>query len=143
MKTLSSFLIVAALLPVVIFGATLKERLFVSASADANPVLRIWFEPSTVVLSPGQAMNVKVMVESEAVRKLVGSIDVPLIAIGEIELDQSGVNYGKPFLGRTEVGRIKVTSFGGEAVVRVDEGSTQVLPPEFVLQTSELKVVQK
>ncbi len=143
MKTLSSFLIVAALLPVVIFGATLKERMFISASADANPILRIWFEPASVILSPGQSVSVKVMVESEALKKLVGNVDIPFVVSGQIETDKAGVNFAQAFLGRTEVGRFRVTSLGGAGTVTIDTDSTQILPPEFVLQTASLEVALK
>ncbi|MEK9200842.1 MAG: hypothetical protein AAB909_02595 [Patescibacteria group bacterium] len=142
-KTLTSFVLVAALLPVILFGAVMREKLSFSASADANPVLRIWFEPAALILSPGQSISVKMMMESDAEQRLVGSVHVPLIVSGDVQIDPSKIEFQKPFLGRTEVGNVRVTSLGGSGEVRVDKENVQVLPPDFLLSPAVLKITER
>lgn len=140
MKTLLSFVIVAALLPVLIFGAAMKDRLYLSASADANPALRIWFEPSNVILAPGQQVEVRVMAESDAVKKLASNIRLRLLTTEYLSVENPEVVFEDAFVGKNQIGLIVVS---GEGELNVDAANSSTVPADFVLQTSKLVVLQK
>lgn len=75
-------------------------RLTFLTRADRAPELRIWFEPSTIIVSAGQTAKLQVVALFESDKKFLPGL--------EVEINNQTLSYKKPFKGQVVLGEISV-----------------------------------
>lgn len=100
----------AAILPVLLFAAGNTVDYDFTSSANTDPVLRIWFEPSSVVLSTGESITLEMVADMEGENDQVHTISAKLPNVNGIRLNTTEVKHVPPFRGKTTLGEILVTA---------------------------------
>ncbi len=106
-KTFASFFTLAAILPVVLFGALSPERLNFLTSADQPGELRVWIEPETVVAKIGTEARLRVYAEFDDRTKLIPQLSLQVVSDSSLKLITEQIDYPSAFAGKTEIGVIR------------------------------------
>jgi len=140
----ASLFAVAAILPVLLVGATNPNALRVLTSADEEVALRLWFEPELVELPVGAEYKLSVMAEYDSRANLVPSVQIPLKSSSGLEISPATVEYPQPFTGRTKIGEVSVKSRArGTYQVEIVEGGINTTLPDLVSVVGTAKITVK
>lgn len=137
------FLLVATL-PFLLGLVLSPSKLKFLTRADQQDVLRIWFEPSTIVTGFNQEAELILVARFESESSLIPAITVKLDPAGPIVLDRETVSYKIPFKGKVVLGSVIVRPLkGGTLEIKIPSSEViieaQKDPIEII--TSSAKVV--
>lgn len=113
-----------------------EVKFFTGARGEKNN-LRVWIEPSSVVVGAGEGVDLVVMANFESDDKLVAGLKVAVVAPGGVSLSKMNVEADKPFKGQMMIGTVRATV--------LKSGSYEIKIPEELVETQEasgpLKIV--
>lgn len=142
LKKFSLLFLLAAVLPVLLIGFQSGQFTFFS-QASKQPELRIWFEPSSIVVEMGEEVSVKVVAEFIENNKLVTGILANVTGDSNLNIDPQNFAYTVPFQGRSVVAEINfVPSVPGTYTVDLENVDIQTpLKDPVQLVTSPLTLM--
>jgi len=129
-KKISPVMVVSAILPVFLFFLYNPPETTFAPQASASPELRIWFEPSSLVMSRGSSYDVGVYASIDqksdfVVQRLSFDLDAPSGLI----FGRGNYSFETPFAAEQMVGTISVNpTTEGEHIVSITEGSVDFEP---------------
>lgn len=136
-----SFALVAAILPVLMWGMVGTDNLRLLTRADTPTPLRLWFEPAAVVTKPGQKFELVLMAEYDDKNKLIPQVKAGLRAGAGLKVEPLEVEYRQAFVGRVELGRFEVEVLEpGTQRVEVRPGSVNTTLPDVDVETAAAQI---
>ncbi len=143
-KTVVSFVLVAAFLPVILAGALSQNGFRTFTKASGNNDLRIWIEPSAVVAHTGQTVKLRIMAEYEDYENPLPKLDVTARLDSGLSTINNQISYDSSFNGKKQIGILEVVAREtGEQKVWLDELSVDTgLPNLNVVTTGTLFTVE-
>lgn len=84
-------------------------RFFTGAGGEENR-LRVWIEPSSVVVNAGGGVELTIMADFESDEKLISGLKVGVAAPGGVSLSSMSVVADKPFRGQMMIGTVQATA---------------------------------
>ena len=131
-----SLLIVAAVLPVVLFGALNRDKVLFLIGASQPTELSVWLEPSEVVTSVGVPVELTVMAEYGEPKRLVPQVVVRVSSPSGIEISPDSVSYIQAFSGRVSLGRVTAVALEkGKFEISLDALSIDTKLPDLPIVT--------
>jgi hypothetical protein len=114
-STISKFapiFFLATFLPFFVFLATSKNNFNPSflTRADNEKELRVWLEPSSVILNRGQKIKMKVYAFYDSERKFIPTLNINLPTSNEFVISNPMLSYKTPFKGQIIVGDFELTA---------------------------------
>lgn len=125
-KKLAPVFVLAAILPVFLVVALSPTDLKFLTRADSDAELRIWFEPSQIITSPGKTTSLKVYAQFESDSQVLPGVSFRPVSEG-LHV-QGEISYLKPFNGEIELGEIEV--------IAPTSGSFEVTIPQDTVETA-------
>lgn len=124
----------SAILPLFLYVALAPRQLTFSSKASENE-LRIWFDPHSVVMKPGENYTFDVIVSSESTDKLISNLSLNFSADTNISYSPSTLSHQEPFSGKIKAGQVNITA-------RKSGKYELTIPPESVVfNTKEVQVI--
>ena len=102
-KMFVSLGVVAAMLPLLLWGVTQAPRLTLQTRAESVQLI-LWWEPAQVVIKPGQAVRLTLVAEYINQNKLIPMVKAVLKVPAGLQVEPAEINFGQAFAGRTVVG---------------------------------------
>jgi hypothetical protein len=97
-------------------------RFFTGATVEKND-LRVWVEPSSVVVDSGSSVELSVVASFESEEKLIPGLNVRVAADSGVNLSNSSIISNKPFKGQMVIGTFEATALkSGTYEIRIPEG---------------------
>jgi|GEM_PF-3431737 len=113
--------------------------------ADQNDELRMWLEPSTVVMESGDSTTLKVVASFEHESRVIPALTYKVVPVGFLKPDRMDFRYQKPFRGQVTLGEVVITGLqAGDFEVSIPKESIEVenydYPLEIVTSSSRIIV---
>lgn len=132
----------AAFLPMLLAGALNPNQLRLLSKADETTQLRIWMEPSTIIIKPGQPFTFVVFGEYNDKYKVVPQVEALANANLGLTLASPYISYNQPFSGKVRLGVIKgVGTDVGRYTIEIPATQVKTLMPDLPVVTSQAEVV--
>lgn len=129
-KIVKNFLpvfVLAAMLPFFIGFVVAPPDIDFFTRADSASSLRVWLEPSNIVMSSGSQTTLTVVASFESETKLIPEISFDVVGSESLAISNSKIVYSIPFSGRVELGEVTVSAAeSGKAEVIIPEDSIVV-----------------
>ena len=142
-KMFVSLGVVAAMLPLLLWGVTQAPRLTLQTRAESVQ-LRLWWEPAQVVIKPGQAVRLTLVAEYINQNKLIPMVKAVLKVPAGLQVEPAEINFGQAFAGRTVGG--ETTAVGGHAgrfeLGVVEDGVFTGIPNMEVIEKKAVIIVE-
>lgn len=145
MKILKTFLPIfalAAVLPALMFFASNPVDFDISSRANQDAVLRVWIEPATVALAPGETIEMQVVGNLESEDKQVHTLSINLEAPG-VSVSPLQIKHLPPFRGKMILGKVKVTArSAGAFVIEIpkEKITTSIADLEIITSSATIEV---
>lgn len=141
---IASFLVVAALLPAVLMGVLNPDGLRLISKADQPRELRLWIEPTEVVVRPGVAVKLTVMANFENETSQIPEFQGNIVGASGLQIAPSELVYKEPFRGTVVLGTISaIAKQTGSFEVKVDEGSVFLNLPDVPVISAGSKIISR
>lgn len=132
LRRFSSWFIIAALLPVVVFAATNRDSYTLWSQAAGTNELRLWIEPSRVVTSLGKPVKLTVYAAYENDEKLLNGVNVLLSGDAGTRIAPTQLSYHNPFTGRVFIGEF--------SLIAQEEGTSNISVTAIAKDTQQQAV---
>lgn len=137
-----SLLIVAAVLPVVLFGALNRDKVLFLIGASTQLELSIWLEPAEVITDVGVPVEFTVLAEYGEPNRLVPQVVVRVVGSGEVEISPDNVSYMQAFSGRVSLGKVTVVALKrGKFEVGLDPASIDTKLPDLPIVVGKANLI--
>jgi hypothetical protein len=100
---------IAAFLPFLLFFAMNTVDYDITSRANQESVLRVWYEPTAIVLAPGEKMTLSIVAHYESENQQVHSFAAHIPSVSGLRLSSTEISYAPPFRGKVVVGEVEVT----------------------------------
>lgn len=141
-KFLPVFLL-AAILPLLLIGAVRTSRYNFLSRAESR-VLRLWFEPATVVTSPNAVVTLQLIAEFDISNTPIPSLTATLEADSSLIVDPINISYQKQFRGRTKIADIQVrANSAGSFTINIPQSSVNTTLSPLTVMTSPATIFVK
>ncbi|MCI0530677.1 MAG: hypothetical protein L0Y74_01800, partial [candidate division Zixibacteria bacterium] len=132
---------VAVVLPVLMAGVLPPEGFKFFSKASSDETLRLWMEPSEVVLMPGQKYTYRIMAEFDSFSPL-SRIAFEVKGDLGVVINPSRISFSEAFKGRKQVGMIEGSAVSaGEKKIWIDTASVDTGLPNLDVITGEAKIL--
>lgn len=101
--------VVAALLPVGLAVVLNPQGLTIFSRAQKSQELRLWLEPPTLKVRPGERIKLSVMAEFADDTKLIPTLSLIIESDASVQINPAAISYNKPFRGSLKIATITVT----------------------------------
>lgn len=138
---IGSLVLVAAILPVLLWGVFNSQQLNLQAKGTKSSALRIWFEPAELVMKVGQVGNFEVLAESDLPYVAISDLKVHIETTSGLKSSENSLSFSKGFMGRVKLGSVKVTAVKkGVQYVTVPGNMNISHLPNLLIESSAAKV---
>ena len=102
--------LIAAALPLLIFGVLQKDAFSLFSRADSANTLRIWMEPTTIISNQGKPVTITVMAALDKKETLLPSLSLNFATSSQqTTINPDTLTYTRPFGGQIVVGQVTIT----------------------------------
>lgn len=134
----------AIFLPMVVIAATAPGKNLIESQAGNERELRVWIEPSTLIIAKDKSVKVKVVAQYDTETKVIPFLGGKLVASDAsiVEVVNS-FEYSKPFSGTISVGEVEVKALkAGSATLAIDQATLDMrLPTKLETITSNSTII--
>jgi hypothetical protein len=128
LKKFMPVILLSLILPFFVAFTITPPKLKFLTRADSELNLRIWLEPSSVVVEPNHEVEMKVMAKFESDQKLIPSISMEIKAPEAVEIEKKEIAHKIPFKGEVQIGSVKVKSaMAGKYQIEIPEDSIKIV----------------
>ena len=134
------------LLPFFVVLAMRPSELRFMTKADQNLELRLWFEPSTVIVNSGDTAELRMVALFEADTKLIPTLTATAKSSPAVSILNGTLSYKKPFRGQVVMGTVKVAAndpgtYG--VTIPIEEVQIQAFSDEVKILSTPAKIIVK